>query len=105
MPGTTGQICSFCSQSVSETDTLYIGPAGIAICPACVTTCEQILAPTPHDDAAAVRITQRIIPHEEPATSARLHCSFCGRQQADVERLIAGPHGVFICDICVRRAI
>jgi len=29
-------------------------------------------------------------------------CSFCGKRQDDVERLIAGPDRVFICDECVR---
>ena len=29
-----------------------------------------------------------------------LHCSFCGRSQNEVKRLIAGP-GVFICNECV----
>ncbi|PJF28301.1 MAG: ATP-dependent Clp protease ATP-binding subunit ClpX [Phototrophicales bacterium] len=33
--------------------------------------------------------------------SPRHHCSFCRRSQDDVERLIAGPDGVFICDSCV----
>ncbi|PJF29317.1 MAG: ATP-dependent Clp protease ATP-binding subunit ClpX [Phototrophicales bacterium] len=28
-------------------------------------------------------------------------CSFCGRDHEDVERLIAGPDGVFICNYCV----
>jgi RNA polymerase sigma factor (sigma-70 family) len=28
-------------------------------------------------------------------------CSFCGKGQADVRRLIAGPGRVFICDACV----
>jgi ATP-dependent Clp protease ATP-binding subunit ClpX len=28
-------------------------------------------------------------------------CSFCGRDQDEVRRLIAGPDGVFICDECV----
>jgi ATP-dependent Clp protease ATP-binding subunit ClpX len=28
-------------------------------------------------------------------------CSFCGRDQDEVRRLIAGPEGVFICDECV----
>jgi ATP-dependent Clp protease ATP-binding subunit ClpX len=28
-------------------------------------------------------------------------CSFCGRDQNEVQRLIAGPDGVFICDECV----
>ena len=36
-----------------------------------------------------------------------LHCSFCGRSDQEVDRLVAGP-GVHICDACVdlcRRAI
>lgn len=28
-------------------------------------------------------------------------CSFCGKHQALVQKLIAGPNGVFICDRCV----
>ena len=31
----------------------------------------------------------------------RLHCSFCGKHQDQVQRLIAGPHGVYICDACI----
>ncbi|MFL5658898.1 MAG: ClpX C4-type zinc finger protein [Ktedonobacteraceae bacterium] len=27
-------------------------------------------------------------------------CSFCGKQQDQVERLTAGPRGVFICNEC-----
>ena len=29
------------------------------------------------------------------------HCSFCGKSQDDVRRLIAGPGSVYICDECV----
>jgi ATP-dependent Clp protease ATP-binding subunit ClpX len=29
------------------------------------------------------------------------HCSFCERSQLEVERLIAGPDGLFICNNCV----
>jgi ATP-dependent Clp protease ATP-binding subunit ClpX len=29
-------------------------------------------------------------------------CSFCGKNQDQVIRLIAGPNGVFICEGCVR---
>ncbi|MEM6527270.1 MAG: ClpX C4-type zinc finger protein, partial [Chloroflexota bacterium] len=28
-------------------------------------------------------------------------CSFCGRDYSEVNRMIAGPNGVFICDSCV----
>jgi len=38
-------------------------------------------------------------------TSRRTHrglaCSFCGKHQDQVQRLIAGP-GVYICDECIR---
>jgi DNA-binding transcriptional MerR regulator len=30
-------------------------------------------------------------------------CSFCGKDSAEVRRLIAGPKGVFICDECVAK--
>jgi ATP-dependent Clp protease ATP-binding subunit ClpX len=30
------------------------------------------------------------------------HCSFCGKSELHVNRLIAGPRNVFICDECVR---
>lgn len=29
-----------------------------------------------------------------------LHCSFCGKSQHEVRKLVAGP-GVFICDECI----
>jgi len=33
---------------------------------------------------------------------SRIHvCSFCGREQSEVNRLIAGPNAVYICDECV----
>lgn len=30
-----------------------------------------------------------------------LHCSFCGKAAADVQKLAAGPGGIHICDECV----
>ena len=30
-----------------------------------------------------------------------MYCSFCGKSQYQVKRLIAGPEGVYICDECV----
>ena len=29
------------------------------------------------------------------------NCSFCGKNQDQVRRLLAGPNGVYICDECV----
>ncbi|MBQ9734283.1 MAG: ATP-dependent Clp protease ATP-binding subunit ClpX [Clostridia bacterium] len=31
----------------------------------------------------------------------RLHCSFCGKPQELVKRIIAGPNGIYICDECI----
>ena len=33
----------------------------------------------------------------------RYICSFCGKNQDQVQRLVAGPGGVYICDQCVAR--
>jgi len=37
---------------------------------------------------------------EKEDGSDKLHCSFCGKHQKEVKKLIAGP-GVYICDECV----
>ena len=34
-------------------------------------------------------------------TDKNIKCSFCGKSQDAVERIIAGP-GVFICDECIK---
>lgn len=31
----------------------------------------------------------------------RIRCSFCGKPESQVRKMIAGPHGVYICDECV----
>ena len=36
-----------------------------------------------------------------PTGSTEYRCSFCGKEQKQVERLIAAPKGVYICDNCV----
>jgi hypothetical protein len=41
-----------------------------------------------------------IDPGSPSSTSSILHCSFCGKSQHEVSKLIAGPT-VFICDECV----
>src|SRR5512137_314306 len=37
---------------------------------------------------------------EKPSTDKLLYCSFCGKSQHEVRKLIAGP-SVFICDECI----
>ena len=34
-------------------------------------------------------------------TNSKIHCSFCGKSQNEVRKLIAGPNGVYICDECI----
>lgn len=50
------------------------------------------------DEAGARQNTESLLGRKLPAT---LHCSFCGKSQHKVQKLIAGPRGVFICDECV----
>jgi hypothetical protein len=38
--------------------------------------------------------------HQDPTQQEILYCSFCGKNQHEVRKLIAGP-GVYICDECV----
>lgn len=52
----------------------------------------------PSPEAKARQEAERVIGKTLPAT---LHCSFCGKSQHKVEKLIAGPRGVFICNGCV----
>lgn len=41
---------------------------------------------------------------ESPSGSPLLHCSFCGKSQDEVKKLIAGPDS-FICDECVHLCV
>src|ERR1051326_8411309 len=43
---------------------------------------------------SAAMVTQR-------GSRGPYHCSFCGKSQDQVRRLIAGPGSVYICDECV----
>ena len=29
------------------------------------------------------------------------YCSFCGKEEDRVHKLIAGPNGIYICDECI----
>lgn len=50
------------------------------------------------DGAKALKKFEKLFGLKLPST---LHCSFCGKSQHKVEKLIAGPR-VFICNECVR---
>jgi hypothetical protein len=57
----------------------------------------KIEAARPHPPAAGALSSAAA--HDD-ATPKTLYCSFCGKSQHDVRKLIAGP-AVFICDECV----
>jgi ATP-dependent Clp protease ATP-binding subunit ClpX len=38
-------------------------------------------------------------------SSDELRCSFCWRKSSDGRKMIAGPHGVFICQQCVELCV
>jgi ATP-dependent Clp protease ATP-binding subunit ClpX len=50
------------------------------------------------EEARARRKMERMAGRKLPGT---MHCSFCGKSQHQVEKLIAGPF-IFICNECVR---
>lgn len=50
---------------------------------------------------AEVRARRKLERGLGKALPKTLHCSFCGKSQQVVAKLIAGPRGVFICDQCV----
>jgi ATP-dependent Clp protease ATP-binding subunit ClpX len=52
----------------------------------------------PKAEAKARRKAEKIAGLKLPKT---IHCSFCGKSQHQVEKLVAGP-GCFICNECVK---
>jgi len=57
----------------------------------------QVLAARIEADGSAPKLAE---PPARPMNTSVLHCSFCGKTQYEVSKLIAGPN-VFICDACV----
>jgi len=39
--------------------------------------------------------------NKKKSLNAEVKCGFCGRPQAQVKKLIAGPEGIYICDHCI----
>lgn len=58
----------------------------------------HVLAARIEGDRPAAGPTKR--PPESASTPSTMYCSFCGKPQHEVAKLIAGPGGVFICDEC-----
>jgi ATP-dependent protease Clp ATPase subunit len=76
---------------------LISGPR-VFICNECVALCVAILEKEKVAEADGASSDASV--ESKPPKDVQLHCSFCGRRQAEVKQLIAGPT-VFICDTCI----
>jgi hypothetical protein len=56
---------------------------------------EADMSATTKNEAEAAPATGGALP------TKTLYCSFCGKSQHEVKRLISGPAAIFICDECV----
>src|SRR5690606_21027378 len=75
---------------VFTTSTTPAGPAGAY----------GILGPKPRSAASERRMSEDRQGRNTGDSTKILYCSFCGKSQHEVRKLIAGP-SVFICDECV----
>jgi hypothetical protein len=66
-----------------------ISPAAAAPPPISPPT-PPLIPPEPDQATTAVEPARRLY-----------HCSFCGKENRKVRRLIAGPNGVYICNECI----
>ena len=66
--------------------------------------CPKDLGPLAIETLMAALRDEGIQVTDEGAKTAELSCSFCGKTQAEVLQLIAGPR-VFICDECVQLCV
>jgi hypothetical protein len=55
------------------------------------------------EGAGGARPWRRVIGRGKAGPGATLKCSFCGKNQKQIRKLIAGP-GVFICNECIAKA-
>jgi hypothetical protein len=91
-----GRACSFCGLAEDEVRGLVPGAgpsSAMKICDECIDLCRDIIAE---------EVEQEDGPDARSPADA-LTCSFCGQDDADVGKLIAGPDERYICDECVER--
>jgi hypothetical protein len=83
--------CSFCGRSGLDAMHLIAGP-NVYICERCVDQAGRLAA----GDALGLTQTSLSVMDQDQTVT----CSFCGKRQANVDRLIAGP-GARICTNCL----
>ena len=106
--------CSFCGKSQKEVEKLIAGP-DVFICDACIEFCNHTIkeeTKTSKRGPVGRSPPQRRLPRardefqNKPSGGGKrveaneFDCSFCGKGQPEVRKLIPGPQ-VFICDECI----
>jgi DNA-binding transcriptional MerR regulator len=88
------EACSFCNKTAAP---ICLAADAVRICAGCIGLCREVLA-------AEARAHRPAGPPAERRPENLRACSFCGRDQTAVHKLVAGPAGAFICDDCVAGA-
>lgn len=84
--------CSFCNKNQDQVQRLIAGPGGVYICDECI----DLL----NGQNNAERAGQGAVANTH-GTQVAASCSFCGKKQKQVQRLVVGPHQVCICNECL----
>jgi DNA-binding transcriptional MerR regulator len=88
------EACSFCNKAAAP---ICLTAGGVRICNGCIGLCREVLE-------AEARGHRPAGPPAERRSENLRACSFCGRDQTMVHKLVAGPGHAFICDDCVAGA-
>jgi ClpX C4-type zinc finger len=95
-----GPCCSCCSHSQGKVRFLLELRRGVFLCDGCVQLCNDIL----YDEGVTVD-AEAPKPSETPSFRSYsltiYRCSFCGKEQERVVRLVAMLNNLFICNRCV----
>jgi len=87
--------CSFCGKPRDKVPKMFAGYHA-HICSECLTLCNEII----REDAESQLLQPELFAPPQPKTNRNLECSFCGKSEHQVQRLIAGP-GVYVCHECL----
>ena len=93
-----GPRCSCCECPLEKVRVLLDLGGGRLLCNGCIKICNDILSEE--------GITTDTEPEKTSIASSysnrtRYYCTFCGREYAQVGRLISMLHGIYICNKCV----
>ena len=79
--------CSFCGKCQGQVQRLIAGSGDVYICDECIDLSREIIEAEEATVSKNKRTTYR--------------CSFCGKSHDQIQRLVAGPGGVCVCDECI----